>query len=53
MLLGKEAIDRGAAPWLIAPNQQGSGFVWNQNMGTIDYFRAPWYGDDDLMELGA
>lgn len=53
MLLGREAVDRGATPWLISPDQQGSGFIWNQTTGTVDYFRAPWYGDDDLMELGA
>lgn len=53
MLLGREAVDRGATPWLISPDQQGSGFIWNQATGTVDYFRAPWYGDDDLMELGA
>ena len=53
MLLGREAVDRGATPWLIAPDQPGAGFVWNQSTGTVSYFRAPWYGDDDLMELGA
>lgn len=53
MLLGKEAIARGATPWLISPDQQGSGFVWNRDAGSVDYFRAPWYSDDDLLELGA
>ena len=53
MLLGREAIDRGATPWLISSGQQGAGFVWNQNTGTVSYFRAPWYSDGDLMELGA
>lgn len=53
MLLSKDAVDKGATPWLIAPDQQGTGFVWNQDTGTADYFRAPWYGDDDLMKLGA
>lgn len=53
MLLGKEAIARGATPWLISPDQQGSGFVWNRDAGSVEYFRAPWYSDDDLLELGA
>lgn len=53
MLLGREAIDRGATPWLISSDQQGAGFVWNQNTGTVSYFRAPWYSDDDLKELDA
>ena len=53
MLLGKEAVDRGATPWLISTGQRGSGFVWNQSTGTVSYFRSPWYDDDDLMELSA
>ena len=40
MLLGREAVDRGATPWLISPDQQGSGFIWNQTTGTVDYFRS-------------
>lgn len=53
MLLGKDAVARGAAPWLIAPNMPGSGFVWNRDIGSVSYFRAPWYSDDDLRRLGA
>ena len=40
MLLGREAVDRGATPWLISPDQQGSGFIWNQTTGTVDYFKG-------------
>ena len=53
MLLGREAIERGATPWLISADQQGAGFVWDQSVGTVSYFRSPWYDDEDLMELGA
>lgn len=51
MLLGKEAVERGAAPWLIAPDMQGSGFVWNRGDCTVSYFRAPWYDDNALYEI--
>ena len=41
MLLGREAVDRGATPWLISPDQQGSGFIWNQTTGTVYWRRRP------------
>lgn len=53
MLLGAEAVERGATPWLIDPDLPGSGFVWNRDAGTVTYFRAPWYSDDDLRHIGA
>lgn len=53
MLLGKDAVERGATPWLIAPDQPGSGFVWNRDIGSVVHFRAPWYSDDDLRHIGA
>lgn len=53
MLLGTEAVERGATPWLIDSDLPGSGFVWNRDAGTVTYFRTPWYSDDDLRHIGA
>lgn len=50
MLLGKAAIEHGAAPWLIS--LKGSGYVWNEDDGTVSYFRSPLVDDNDVMAMG-
>ncbi|WP_195215056.1 FtsK/SpoIIIE domain-containing protein [Bifidobacterium breve] len=51
MLLGKSAVERGAAPWLI--NQKGGGYIWNEGDDTISYFRSPLVDDRTVMTMGA
>lgn len=51
MLLGKAALERGVAPWLIT--LKGSGYVWNEETGAVSYFRAPFIDDKAVMSMGA
>lgn len=51
MLLGKPAIERGAAPWLI--KLKGSGYVWDEETSTVSYFRSPFIDDAAVMSMGA
>lgn len=53
LLLGEDAIQNGAAPWLISPALPGAGYLWDVERCEAQFFRAAWFSDEDVKHLGA
>lgn len=53
MLLGDDAVERGAVPWLLSSVDEGAGFLYDKAAGRVVYFRAPWVSDEAMRRAGA
>lgn len=51
MLLGDDALRAGAAPWLISPDQPGTGYLYDHERNSVVRFRCPPAPDRLIQDL--
>lgn len=52
MALGDAAVDKGARPWLISSTEQGTAYLYDDEVRQVKFFRFEYVPDADLHDVG-